>query len=289
MDRMRIGGTTRGRTSGASGANPADSVDGASNADGANGAHRTRGAVRVGFAAMVCGALVMSLAACGGSGGANDGAEAGTNATKSGGKADRAETRTADPTRIPDVGDRLQKQIPAESRQVVAVYGEGENDADATVVLYTKSGSTWKKTRSWEGHNGKKGWTTDHREGDRRSPVGVFTLSDAGGVLADPGAKLPYSRSASFQAPRYWAKSHWHDFDYVIAIDYNRVKGTSPNDPTRPEGQSKGGSIWLHMDHGSGTSACVSLSKSGMEYLLRTLDPDRHPVIVMGDKAELKA
>jgi hypothetical protein len=43
------------------------------------------------------------------------------------------------------------------------------------------------------------------------------------------------------------------------------------------------------MDHGSGTSACVSLSESGMEYLLRTLDPDLHPVVVMGDKAHLKA
>jgi L,D-peptidoglycan transpeptidase YkuD (ErfK/YbiS/YcfS/YnhG family) len=256
------------------------------------GARAVRGALRVPLAAAICGALAMSLAACGGSGDASSGAGADASATKPGDKADHAEAQTVDPTRIPDVGDRLQKQIPAESRQVVAVYGEGENDADATIVLYTKSAkndSTWKKTRSWEGHNGKKGWTTDHREGDGRSPVGVFTLSDAGGVLADPGAKLPYSGSASFQAPRYWAKSHWHDFDYVIAIDYNRVKGTSPIDPTRPEGQSKGGSIWLHMDHGSGTSACVSLSRSGMEYLLRTLDPAQHPVIVMGDKAELKA
>ncbi|WP_443046392.1 hypothetical protein [Streptomyces sp. DSM 40750] len=273
---MRIGGTRHGRTGG-----PSD-------ADCAGGAGVVRDAARVRLAAVVCGALVMSLAACGGSGDANNGAKADANATKSGGGADRADAQTDDLTRIPDVGDRLQKQIPAESRQVVAVYGEGEDDADATVVLYTKSGSTWKKTRSWEGHNGKKGWTTDHREGDKRSPVGVFTLSDAGGVLADPGAKLPYSRSASFQAPHYWAKSHWHDFDYVIAIDYNRVKGTSPIDPTRPQGQSKGGGIWLHMDHGSGTSACVSLSKSGMEYLLRNLDPAQHPVIVMGDKAELK-
>jgi hypothetical protein len=28
--------------------------------------------------------------------------------------------------------------------------------------------------------------------------------------------------------------------------------------------------------------------KSAMEYLLRTLDPNQHPVIVMGDKADLK-
>jgi L,D-peptidoglycan transpeptidase YkuD (ErfK/YbiS/YcfS/YnhG family) len=227
----------------------------------------------------------MSLAACGGS----DGGSGGKSDAQSGDRPPQKQARTVDLKRIPDVGDRLQKQIPANSRQVVAVYGEGKDAADSTIVLYTKSGSTWDKTSSWEGHNGKKGWTTNHREGDKRSPVGVFTLSDAGGVLADPGAQLPYTRSASFQAPRYWAKSHWHDFDYVIAIDYNRVKGTSPNDPTRPQGQSKGGSIWLHMDHGSGTSACVSLPKSGMEYLLRTLDPDQHPVVVMGDKADLKA
>ncbi|MFD6285886.1 hypothetical protein [Streptomyces sp. NPDC060205] len=241
------------------------------------------GGMRTTALAAVLGALVLPLAACGGS---DDGGGKKSNGQAGDGS---RQARTVDLKRIPDVGDKLQKQIPANSRQVVAVYGQGKDSAKSTIVLYTKSGSTWDKTRSWEGHNGKKGWTTDHNEGDKRSPVGVFTLSDSGGVLADPGAGLPYTQSSGFQAPHYWAKSHWHDFDYVIAIDYNRVKGTSPNDPTRPQGQSKGGSIWLHMDHGSGTSACVSLSKSGMQYLLRTLDPDRHPLVVMGDKANLKA
>jgi L,D-peptidoglycan transpeptidase YkuD (ErfK/YbiS/YcfS/YnhG family) len=227
----------------------------------------------------------MCLTSCGGSGDAGSTQKEGA----SPGPAQHADARGVDLKRIPDVGDRLQSHIPAKTRQVIAVYGEGKDSADSTVVLYTKHGTTWDRTRGWDAHNGRKGWTTDHHEGDKRSPVGVFTLTDAGGVLPDPGAKLPYTESASFQAPHYWAESHWHDFDYVIAIDYNRVKGTSPNDPTRPEGQSKGGSIWLHMDHGSGTSACVSLSKSGMEYLLRTLDPAAHPVIVMGDKAELMA
>ncbi len=193
------------------------------------------------------------------------------------------------PTRIPGVGDRLQKRIPVNSRQVVAVYGDGRNSADATVVLYARHGSGWDRVRGWPAHNGKKGWTTDHHEGDRRSPVGVFTLSDAGGVLPDPGARLPYTRSAAIAAPRWWPRSYWHDFDYVIAVDYNRVEGTPPNNQTRPEGYAKGGGIWLHMDHGSGTSACVSVSRSAMRYLLRTLDPDRHPVVVMGDRADLAA
>jgi L,D-peptidoglycan transpeptidase YkuD (ErfK/YbiS/YcfS/YnhG family) len=189
---------------------------------------------------------------------------------------------------IPGVGAALIGRIPRNSRQVVAVYGKSASSADSTVVLYTKHGSTWKRERSWSAHNGKRGWTTDHHEGDKKSPVGVFTLSDAAGVLADPGSKLPYHRSASIAAPHYWAKSYWHDFDLVIAIDYNRVRGTAPNDPTRPEGEAKGGGIWLHLDHGSGTSACVSQSKADMEYLLRTLDPAAHPVVVMGDIADLE-
>ncbi|MGY0022279.1 hypothetical protein ACVHNB_25380 [Streptomyces sp. YJ-C3] len=244
---------------------------------------RSEGAVRAGVAMAACGVLLATLAACGGDGSGHQNTSNGHSDARS------DEARAVDLKRIPDVGDRYQKQIPANARQVVAVYGDGKDSADSTIALFTKSGDTWKKERSWSGHNGKKGWTTNHREGDKRSPVGVFTLSDAGGVLADPGAKLPYTQTASIQAPHYWAKSHWHDFDYVIAIDYNRAKGTPPNDPTRPQGQSKGGSIWLHMDHGSGTSACVSQSKANMEYLLKTLDPELHPVVVMGDRADLKA
>lgn len=243
---------------------------------------RIAGAVRAAAAVAACGVLLTS---CGTS---DDGSGAGAKNDQGADRAKRTASPTTDLKRIPDVGDRLQSKIPENSRQVVAVYGQGVDSAKSTVVLYEKSGSTWDKTRAWPAHNGKKGWTTDHRENDKRSPVGVFTLTDAGGVLADPGAGLPYTRSASMQAPHYWAKSHWHDFDYVIAIDYNRAKGTPPNDPTRPQGQSKGGSIWLHMDHGSGTSGCVSLSKEGMRYLLKNLDPKQHPVVLMGDKANLK-
>ncbi|MEU0926829.1 hypothetical protein [Streptomyces malaysiensis] len=235
------------------------------------------------MSAVAAAAALVLLTACG-DGGGDSGGDKGAD---QGGQALRSGAPAPDPTRIPDVGDKLQSRIPDQSRQVVAVYGKGVNSADSTVVLYTKQGKAWERTRSWTAHNGKRGWTTSHHEGDKRSPVGVYTLSDAGGVLADPGARLPYTASGSFAAPHYWPKSHWADFNYVIAIDYNRVKGTSPLDPTRPEGQTKGGSIWLHMDHGSGTSACVSIPKAGMEYLLKTLDPKLHPVVVMGDKAQL--
>ncbi|MFH8553001.1 L,D-transpeptidase family protein [Streptomyces celluloflavus] len=242
--------------------------------------------------AAVAAAGLVLLAGCGGgagggTGGAGGSRDDGAGKGESPGDPAHSASATTHLKNIPEVGANLRSRIPADSRQVVAVYGRGAEAADATVVLYDKGANGWDRKGSWAAHNGKRGWTTDHHEDDRRSPVGVFPLTDAGGVLADPGAKLPYTHSAAFTPPAYWSPSTRHDFDYVVAINYNRVKGTSPLDGTRPEGQSKGGGIWLHLDHGSGTSGCVSVSRSGMVALLRALDPARHPVVVMGDKTHL--
>ncbi|MDQ0579367.1 hypothetical protein QF030_001545 [Streptomyces rishiriensis] len=199
---------------------------------------------RAGVRPLICGLLLAVLSACGG-GAVGEGSD-GTSGAGAGRRANSS--GPAATTGVPGVGDRWQRRIPAVSRQLVAVYGDGKDSADATVVLYARRGRAWERVGSWQGHNGKKGWTADHHAGDDRSPIGVFTLTDAGGVLADPGTRLPYTRSASFAAPRWWARSHWHDFDYVIAIDYNRVKGVPPDDPARPEGEGKGG--WDLAAHG---------------------------------------
>ncbi|OEU96818.1 hypothetical protein AN218_33730 [Streptomyces nanshensis] len=249
---------------------------------------QTAGTVaRAAVAGAAAAALAMTLAGCGGESGAATGPSGSGGAADKGGAAHGDSAQKADPTRLPGVGDAMQQRLPSQTRQAVVAYGKGEDSAASTVRLFIKKGEKWIPERSWPAHNGRKGWTRDHHEDDKRSPVGVFTLTDAGGVRSAPGAKLPYTASADFTPPSYWPKRTRHDFDHVIAIDYNRAKGTSPLDPTRPEGQSKGGNIWLHLDHGSGTSGCVSLPREGMEYLLRTLDPAKHPVVVMGDKAAL--
>ncbi|WP_460062130.1 L,D-transpeptidase family protein [Streptomyces sp. YKOK-I1] len=249
------------------------------------------GGVRSRVAAVVAGVLLLAaLSACGGADtGRSGGSRAAAGPGGSAAPASGAPSRAPALTRIPDVGDRLHQRIPATSGQVLAVYGDGADSVESVAVLYARRGRVWERVRSWPAHNGKKGWTPDHRLGDNRSPVGVFTLTAAGGVLADPGTRLPYTHSEDYAAPRWWDESHWHDFDYVIAIDYNRVPGTPPDDGEQPLGEEKGGGIWLHLDHGNGTSACVSLSKEAMEYLLLSLDPEREPVVVMGDRDALKA
>ncbi len=194
------------------------------------------------------------------------------------------------PARLPGLGPRTLAKIPAEARQAVLVTGRGKNSSASQVVLYRRTGAGWEPGATWPAHNALKGWTDDHRAGDLRSPIGVFTLTDAGGLLADPGTKLPYDQGPAFTigGTGFEGEPLAGSFDYVVAINYNRKPGTSPLDWTRPQGADKGGGIWLHVDHRGPTQGCVSLTKKHMRELLLALDPAQHPVIVMGDAASLR-
>ncbi|MGV9706316.1 L,D-transpeptidase family protein [Streptomyces sp. NPDC003483] len=193
------------------------------------------------------------------------------------------------PVQLPGLGPRTLAHVPENTRQVLLVTGAGRTSASSTVVLWRRVDGRWHPGAVWAAHNGYRGWTDEHHAGDLRSPIGVFGLTDAGGRLADPGTGLPYHRSGAFSTDGTGLQGESLNgvFDYVVAINYNRRPGTSPMDGTRPLGGNRGGGIWLHVDHGGPTHACVSLSRAHMRQLLRALDPADHPVVVMGDTAAL--
>ncbi|MFD8706078.1 L,D-transpeptidase family protein [Kitasatospora sp. NPDC059648] len=193
------------------------------------------------------------------------------------------------PSRLPGVGERLGSAVPAGTRQVLVVSGDGPDASTGQAVLYRDDGDGWLAGPTWPTRNALRGWTADHRRNDLRSPIGVFTLSDAGGLLPDPGSRLPYSRSDDFavSGTGFEGEPLEGSFDYVIAIDYNRVPGSTPLDPRRPLGDRYGSGIWLHVDHGGPTHGCVSMSADRMRELLLALDPALRPVVVMGDAGTL--
>ncbi|WP_240137017.1 L,D-transpeptidase family protein [Streptomyces sp. MUM 178J] len=192
---------------------------------------------------------------------------------------------------IPFLGPATRAEIPSGTAQAVLVAGDSPDANRVGVVLYERDPeSGWKPVSGvWPAHNGLKGWTRDHREGDLRSPVGVFRLTDAGGRLPDPGTRLPYDRDDRFtvSGTGFEGEPLAGSFDHVVAINYNRKPGATPLDWTRPLGEERGGGIWIHVDHGGPTQGCVSLQRERMRELLRWLDPDKQPVVVMGDKASL--
>ncbi|MDX3226870.1 hypothetical protein [Streptomyces sp. ME19-01-6] len=265
-----------------------------------------------GAAALVSAALaITALAGCGASAGTpSGGAEprAGAAADGAAGKRSAAPGPAATAQRpapaalrndLPGLGPRTLAQVPDNARQVVVVTGEGRDSSRSTVVFYQRrnpggdpdmaAGADWRAVATWDAHNARKGWTDHHIVGDLRSPIGVFSLTDAGGRLPNPGTRLSYDQSSGFtiNGTGFEGEPLAGSFDYVVAINYNRKAGTSPHDWTRPLGQKRGGGIWFHVDHGGPTQGCVSISKKHMKKLLLLLDPERHPAVVMGDAASL--
>ncbi|MGW2782576.1 L,D-transpeptidase family protein [Streptomyces populi] len=249
-----------------------------------NSAHRVRAAIA---------AASFLLAGCGGGTAEKLGPGAGGPSARHGEAAPvpaPTASRTAAPGRLPGLGPETLAAVPSRTRQAVVVTGRGRNSSVSTAVLYERTGAGWRAAGpSRPARNALKGWTDHHRAGDLRSPVGVFTLTDAGGLRPDPGTRLPYDRSGAFTSPGtgFEGEPLAGSFDYVVAVNYNRRPGTTPLDWTRPLGASRGGGIWLHVDHGGPTHGCVGLREGDLVELMRALDPALHPVVVMGDAASL--
>lgn len=181
----------------------------------------------------------------------------------------------------PGVHERFAAALSGHHQVVVAVGRDIDSD-HVSVADWTRTRHGWTRIGAWTGHNGMGGWSTRHRAGDLRTPVGVYSLINAGGYLPDPGTRLPYQHD-----PAYYAlvERGVRTFDYVIGINYDHVVGTPPSDRRRPLGAGAGGDIWLHVDHGSGTHACVTIPRRGLVTTLRWLRPAAHPAILMGPRS----
>ncbi|MEU9617548.1 MULTISPECIES: L,D-transpeptidase family protein [unclassified Streptomyces] len=265
-------------------------------------ARRPPYAVRAG----TCAAAILLLTACGDTSQTATGtrkvrAAATATAGVAGPQADGVRERAAPgpraprvrPSEIPVLGPRTRGGIPADSRQALVVTGDSYDSSLSTAVLYTRddpAGGWRAATSRWPAHNALNGWTDEHWENDLRTPVGVYGLTAGGGLFEPPGTAFPYE-----QRPEFAVSGEGFDgeplegsFDYVVAVDYNRVPGASPLDPERPLGKERGGGIWIHVDHGGPTQGCISLPMDRMKELLRLLDPEKKPVVVMGDAEALE-
>ncbi len=209
----------------------------------------------------------------------------------------RAAVRTPAPAVAaapPGVGVAMARQIPKNATQMIVVRGVGVNAVTNTVARWERTGpgAPWHPVgAAVPGRNGADGWSADHHEGDLRSPVGVYTLTNTAGRLPDPGSRLPYD----YQPDHYVTTGTFlghplaGSFDYLVDINYNHIPGTPPSNLTRPFGEAAGGDIFLHVDHGAPTHGCVSIAREQVVSIIRWLNPAAHPIIVMGDAASLAA
>ena len=79
--------------------------------------------------------------------------------------------------------------------QLFVVAGMGENLTTATISLHQRDGDgRWQVLMTSPGFVGMHG-LGKAREGDDRTPVGVFTFGLAFGLLPDPGCAVPYHQA----------------------------------------------------------------------------------------------
>ncbi|SFB60107.1 L,D-peptidoglycan transpeptidase YkuD, ErfK/YbiS/YcfS/YnhG family [Cohnella sp. OV330] len=136
------------------------------------------------------------------------------------------------------------------------------------------------------------------KEGDGRTPSGVYPLGEAFGTASKPkGLKLAYKQTTKQD---YWVDDptsadynrwvayagnpdrKWHSYErlyqplykYGIVVRYN-------DDPIVP---GRGSAIFLHLwrDAGKPTAGCIAMSEPNLLKLMAALDPARSPAIAIG-------
>jgi L,D-peptidoglycan transpeptidase YkuD (ErfK/YbiS/YcfS/YnhG family) len=135
----------------------------------------------------------------------------------------------------------------------------------------------------------------EKREGDKKTPAGLFPLRRAFGRYMFCPSRLPYVRMSKNDiwiddpsSPDYntlvkGESTYSHEkmlradglYDYGVVIEYNTID-IEPN---------KGSAIFMHVwrDVDSPTAGCVAVSRAHMMQMLSWLESAKKPAILLGE------
>ena len=191
---------------------------------------------------------------------------------------------------------KAQRQAAPTQIEVVAAGTTG------TLVVYSNKDGKRQELLRTQAYVGRNGCATDKREGDGKTPVGVFEIRRGFGLNTPPAVSINYTQ---LQGGEQWV-------DDVASARYNQwvTKDTSPVDWKSAEDLPKetvaykyvavieyntdnivkgaGSAIFLHCSKGRPTSGCVSVSEEDMIKILGLIKPGTRIAIARTD-AELKS
>lgn len=204
--------------------------------------------------------------------------------------------------------------------QCIVGIADDWGSSEATVSLYEKNKGEWKQVgNSWSSRLGRKGlaWglglhpipagSTLKKEGDLKSPAGVFELGGVWGY--DRSIKkrysLPYTRITSRHLWVEDPESKYYNRQVVLDrepdTEWEKKAQMRQNDPAHslklfiahnaPPNVMKGAgsSIFFHIwreDGGRATAGCTTMAESKLRELIAQIDPEKRPVYVLLPKKE---
>ena len=181
-----------------------------------------------------------------------------------------------------------------DSRQIILVIASDIVTSDAVLTAYEKKNNKWMAIYSNIPVTiGRNGLSREKREGDGKSPSGVYNFLFMFGTAKNPGIKYEYRLVTGNQ---YWVDDissdlyntwqegpvldRWKSAEKLDIKDYKYATVMSYNTHNIVKG--KGSAIFMHLKTKDTTSGCTSLKEDDLLKILKWLDPNKHPLIAQG-------
>ena len=177
------------------------------------------------------------------------------------------------------------------SDNILVVSSTKKSNRSVTISYYQKVSSGWKQTFKVSGIVGKEG-IGKGKEGDKRTPTGIYSITKLFGIDDNPGTQLSYHKLTGSE---YWCGgplyNQWvdentmdhkqcdkindeHLIDYPINYDY--CAALSYNSNNTP---GKGSAIFVHCKKGSYTAGCVAMPKDNMRTFMQGINSSTKVII----------
>lgn len=175
--------------------------------------------------------------------------------------------------------------ISKHTTQAITVVGNG--GSYATLTVHTKHNGVWTETLSCSARVGRNGITGNKREGDGKTPRGIYSFGQAFGVAGNPGTSR---RWLQVNNNHYWVDDvhsayynklvdasqtgiQWSSAEHLISYPtaYRYAIALNYNTACTP---GAGSAIFLHCSTGGATAGCISVSQSDMIRILKMLQVD---------------
>lgn len=158
--------------------------------------------------------------------------------------------------------------------------------------MYEKSGEDYHSIIKCDAYIGENGATENKREGDLKTPIGIFSLGQAFGRKPDPGCTGSYLKVSEDD---YWVddpesiyynrlvkksdtEGKWSSAEHLIDCvgAYEYAVSINQNSSAIP---GNGSAVFLHCDTARGTAGCVAIPEEKMAEVLKHLHEDTMIII----------